>query len=99
MSRFTKFVSAVAVVAALAPFAAQARSGETGSTGPATTAVQSTQHGAFVPGRGSENAKLADNVSTSYPDGRPVSHNAFASNAVPVSSHWVGGAASDSDAG
>ncbi len=83
MSRFTKFASAAVLVASLAPFAAQARSGDLGTTGPAANAVQSSQHGAFVPGRGAENAQfsaqaqnVASNVITSYPDGRPVSSNA-----------------------
>ncbi len=80
MSRFVKFASAALLVASLAPFAAQARSGSLGTTGQAQPATQSTQHGAFVAGRGAENAR-------------------FASNDVPTSSHWVGGAASDSDAG
>ena len=99
MSRFAKFASAAVLAASLAPFATMARSGEIGTTGPATQAVQSTQHGAFVAGRGAENAKYADNVVTSYHNGRPVPSDAFASNEVPTSARWVGGAASDSNAG
>ncbi len=79
MSRFTSFASAAALVAALAPFAAQARSGDLGTSGPAIHAVHSHQHGAFVAGRGAENAQHtneAQNVTTTYPDGRPVSADA-----------------------
>ena len=84
------------------PTSAQSGSGDLGPTGPASHAVQSSQHGAFVPGRGAENAQnaqFANNVITTYPDGRPVSSNALASNEVPVTARWVGGAASDSNAG
>lgn len=59
MSRFASFASVAVLAASLAPFAAQARSGDIGTTGPATHAVQSSQHGAFVPGRGADNAHFA----------------------------------------
>jgi hypothetical protein len=102
MTSFTKFAAAAVLAASLAPLSAYARSGDLGTTGPAGHAVQSSQHGAYVPGRGAENAQntqFANNVITSYPDGRPVPSNALASNDVPVTARWVGGAASDSNAG
>ena len=99
MSRFAKFATAAVLAASLAPLSAYARSGEFGTTGNAHHAVQATSRGAFVPGRGAENAQFANNVVTTYSNGRPVSSNALASNQVPVTARWVGGAASDSDAG
>ncbi len=92
MSRFTKFASAAVLVASLAPFAAQARSGDLGTSGPAANAVQSSQHGAFVPGRGAENAQFTAQAQN-------AGNGRLASNDVPVSSRWVGGAASDSNGG
>ncbi len=75
MSRFTKFASAAVLVASLAPFAAQARSGDLGTSGPASSAVQSSQHGAFVPGRGADNAQfVAQNAGNAQVASNQVSH-------------------------
>lgn len=80
MSRFTKIASIAVLAASLAPFAAHARSGDIGTTGPATHASQSSQHGAFVPGRGAENrnfnqaANSSNQFAINYVNGRPVSN-------------------------
>ncbi len=90
MSRFTNFASAAVLAASLAPFAAQARSGDLGTSGPAIHAVQSHQQGAFVGGRGTEDAQFyAQNAAFTQ----------VASNDVPVNSRHVGGASTDSYGG
>lgn len=93
MSRFTKFASAAVLVASLAPFAAQARSGDLGTSGPAAHAAQSSQHGAYTPGRGAENAQFTAQAQNA------ASNVKFASNDVPVSARRIGGASSDSYGG
>ncbi|MDE2239125.1 MAG: hypothetical protein KGJ73_04255 [Rhodospirillales bacterium] len=99
MSNFVKFVSVVALVGSLAPFAAQARAGDfRNSAAPAIHAVQAQNNGAFVAGRGSENARFADNAK-SFNNRGTVARVAYAYNQEPVSQRWVGGAATDSYGG
>ncbi|MBU6419023.1 MAG: hypothetical protein KGQ79_04770 [Proteobacteria bacterium] len=77
MSNFVKFVSVMALVGSLTPFAALARSGDFRNSAPAIHAVQAQNSGAFVAGRGSENARFADNAS-SFDNRGTVARDAYA---------------------